>query len=139
VDAERVKVLHVAYGDAIVIAVANHFVLNLFPTFEALFNQYLRRERKSFLGEAVKFLFIVAKTRTESTECIGSTDDDRVAQFLGSLAGLFDVLTGFALDGLYIYLVEFFNEEFPVFGVHDGLYGCSEHLQVIFFEDSAFV
>ena len=34
VDSERVKVLHIAYGDAIVKAVTHHFILHFFPSFQ---------------------------------------------------------------------------------------------------------
>ena len=35
----------------------------------------------------------------------------------------FYVFDSFAFDGLYIYFIEFFDEEFAIFGIHDGLYG----------------
>ena len=40
---ERVKVLHVADRDTVVIAVAHDLVLDLLPTLERLLNKYLRR------------------------------------------------------------------------------------------------
>ena len=41
-NAERVKVFHVAHRDTVVIPVAHHFVFNLFPSFQALLYQHLR-------------------------------------------------------------------------------------------------
>ena len=41
--AQRVKVLHVADRDAVVVAVANHLELDLLPTLERLLYQHLGR------------------------------------------------------------------------------------------------
>ena len=61
VYAQRVEVLHVADGDAVVEAVAHHLVLHLFPAFERLLHQHLRREREGLLGESHKLLGVVAE------------------------------------------------------------------------------
>ena len=61
-DTQRVEVFHVTYGDTVVETVAYHFVFHLFPAFQALFNQHLRRERESFFSQYVQFFFIVAET-----------------------------------------------------------------------------
>ena len=41
VDSERVEVLHVAHGDAVVIAVAHHLIFHLFPALERFLNEHL--------------------------------------------------------------------------------------------------
>ena len=41
VDTEGVEVLHVTYGDAVVIGVAHYLILDLLPTLEALLNEHL--------------------------------------------------------------------------------------------------
>ena len=43
-DAQWVEVLHVTNGNTVVVTVANHLILNLFPTLQALLYQYLWRE-----------------------------------------------------------------------------------------------
>ena len=139
VDAEGVEVLHVADGDAVVKAVAHHFVFDFLPSLEALLHEHLWREGEGFFGQAVEFFLIVAESRTESAKGVCGAEDDGIAQFGGGAACAFDVLAGFALDGLDVDFVQAFHEEFAVFGVHDGLHGCAEHLQVIFFEDAALV
>ena len=60
-DAERVEVLHVADGDAVVVFIANHLILYFLPTLEALLDEHLRREREGFLGLCQQFLFVVAE------------------------------------------------------------------------------
>ena len=139
VDAEGVEVLHVADGDAVVKAVAHHFIFNLLPTLEALLHEHLGREGEGFLGQAVEFLFVVAESRTESAQGVCGAENDGIAQFGSRAACAFDVLAGFALNRLDVNLVQAFHEEFAVFGVHDGLNGCAEHLQVVLFEDATLV
>ena len=45
-DAKRVKVLHVADGDAVIRRVPHHFVLNLLPAEKRLLDEQLRRVRQ---------------------------------------------------------------------------------------------
>jgi hypothetical protein len=40
-DAQRVEVFHVANRDAVVVTVADDFILNLFPALEGFFDQDL--------------------------------------------------------------------------------------------------
>ena len=41
-DTQRVEVLHVTYGDAVVVAVAHYLILYLLPSLQTLLYQYLR-------------------------------------------------------------------------------------------------
>ena len=47
-------------------------------------------EREGFLSQFVQFLLVVGETRTETTQGVSSTDDDRIAS--SAAAGVFDVL-----------------------------------------------
>ena len=139
VDTQRVEVLHVAYRDAVVVAVAHHLVFNLFPAFKRFLYQNLGRERQRLFGFQPQLLFVVAETAAQSAQRIGSPDDDGVAQFGGSLNGIFYRVDGFALNGLDIDFVEFLDEEFAVFGIHDGLYRRTQYLHVIFLERAGLI
>ena len=48
--------------------------------------------------------------------------------------GVLHRVYGLALDGLDADLVELVNEQLAVFGIHDGLHGGTEHLDIIFLE-----
>ena len=135
-DSQWVKVLHVTDGNTVVVAVANHLVLYLLPSLQTLLYQYLWREREGLLCELVQLLLVISETRTESTQCIGSTDDDRITQLGSSLAGLLDVLASLALDGLHVDFIKLLDEELAVLGIHDGLYRSTQHLDVIFLQDT---
>ncbi len=81
---------------------------------------------RGFLNESHEFFLIVAETAAEAAEGIGRTDNHRIAEGLSSHTGIVDRVDGLALDGLDLNLVEL-HEKFPVFGIHDGAYGSSEH------------
>ncbi len=131
VDAQRVEVFHVADRDTVVVTVAHHLVLDLFPTTQRLLDQHLRRERERFLCQRIQFFLVVTETGTESAQGVRCTDDDGIAQVLGGLAGCLDILAGLRLDGFDIDLVEPLYKEFAVFGVDDGLHGGTENLHSV--------
>ena len=121
-DAEWVKVLHVTYGDTVIETVAYYFILYLFPTLQTLLYQYLWWEGEGFLCLCQQLFFIVAETRTQTSQCIGGTENDRESECLGSLLYFFNGAASLALDGLDANLIEAFNKEIAVFSVNDGLY-----------------
>jgi len=58
VDAERVEVLHVADGDAVVVAVAHDLVLDLLPPLHRLLDKDLgRATQESVLSLHVEYVF----------------------------------------------------------------------------------
>ena len=136
-DAERVEVLHVAHGDAVVVAVAHHLIFYLLPTFEALLDEDLWGEREGFLTNLAQLVVVVGKAGAEATQGIGSADDDGVAEVFGSLEGRRHILAGFALDGVNVNLIEFLDEALAVLGIHDGLDGRAEDFDVVFLQDAA--
>ena len=138
-DAQRVEVLHVADRYAVVETVANNLVLDLFPAFERFLDQNLRRICESLAGQRFELGDIVAEAGTQTAERVCRADDDWVAQFGCHNFGVLHGGYRMALYGLYINLVEFFDEFFAVFGVDNRLHGSSEHLDVVFFEHSALV
>ena len=136
-DAQGIEVLHVAYGDAVVEAVAHHLVFYLFPPFERLLYQHLRGEREGFLGLCQQLLVVVAEAGAETAEGIGCTQDDREAELMGSTLHFFYSGTRLALDGLHTYRVEVLHEAVAVLGVDDGLHGGAQHLHAIALEHSS--
>ena len=82
---------------------------------------------------------VVAETTTEAAECVSCTHDDRIAELFCSSDSRLDRCHSLALDGFNVDFVEFLDEEFTVFGVHDSLYRRTEHLDVVFFKDTFFV
>ncbi|RUS29120.1 hypothetical protein BC938DRAFT_481032 [Jimgerdemannia flammicorona] len=61
VDAEWVKVLHVADGNAVVGSVADDLVLDLFPALHRPLDQQLWRQRERLGCQGVKLRWVVGK------------------------------------------------------------------------------
>ena len=135
-NAQRVEVLHVANGNAVVIAVAHDFVLNFFPTLETLLHEHLRREGEGLLNNRVELFLVVAEARAQSAQGISRTDNHRIAQFGRRLACLLGILASVAANGLDVNLIELLNKELTVFGIHNDLNGRTQHLHAIALEDA---
>ena len=138
-DAQRVEVLHVTHGDAVVIAVTHNLVLYLLPALERLLHEHLWREREGFFCQTVQLFLIVAEARTQSAQRIGGTQDDGIAQVGSCLTCCVDVVAGMTLDGLHVYLVQFLHEQLTVFRIHDGLHGSTQHLDAVLLQHAALV
>ena len=126
-----VKILHITYGDTVVVFIAYYLILNLFPTLQRLLYQHLWRECEGLLCKFVQLFLIVAKTRTQTAECVCSTQNYWVTQCGSSLTSAFDVRTSFALDGLYTNLVQFLYEELAVLSIHDCLHRSTQYLNAV--------
>ncbi len=135
-DAERVEVLHVADRDAVVVLVAHHFIFNLLPSFQGLFDQHLRRKGKGFLGLCQQFVVVVAEARTKSAEGVCGTKDDGETQFVSGLLHFLDSAASLALDGLHANLVESLDKEVAVFCVDDCLDRRAKDFDTIFGKDT---
>ena len=99
----------------------------------------MRRERECFLANGEQLLLVVAESAAQSPQGVCCPDDNGIAQFLCGAAGIVDSGDGNAFDGFYVYLIEFLYEKLAVFGVHDGLYGCTEYLHVVLFQCAVLV
>ena len=139
VDAERVEVLHIADRDAVVIAVANDLIFDFLPAFQAFFDEDLGRKGERFLGQGTELRLIVAEAGAKAAEGIGRTQDDGIAEPSSRRTGRFHALARFAADGAYADLIQTLDKALTVFGVDDGLHGCSEHLDAIPVENTAFI
>ena len=83
VDAKRVKVLHVAHGDAVVAVVADHLVLELLPPAQVLVNEDLRASGESLGGHGTQFVVVGGKSRPQAPQCVGGPDQDGVPDLVG--------------------------------------------------------
>ena len=130
-NTQRVEVLHITYGDAVVIAVTHHLILNLFPAFERLLNQNLGRVRKSTRSEALQLIHIGTEARTQTTERVCSTHNDREAQLLNSSTSLLQSVGSNTARGLYINLTKTVCKNLAVLSLDDCLNRSTEHANII--------
>ena len=130
-DAQRVEILHVADGDAVVVAVAYDLVFNLFPAPERFLHQHLRREGEGLPGRRLELGRIVAEAGAQSAQRISRPQDDGVAHLRGRIQRFRDGSGGVRADGLHADLVEPPDEEVAVFGVDDRLDGRPQHADAV--------
>ena len=136
-DAERVHVLHVTDRDAVVEAVADHFVFNFFPAAEGFLHEHLRREGEGLLRHGVQLGLVLAEAGAQAAQRISRADDDRITDLAGRGAGLFESGRRMGPDGLHADLIQPLHEQFAVFRVDDGFDGGAQHLHAVPLEHAA--
>ena len=136
---QRIEIFHVAYGDAIVISVAYHLVLDFFPAFERFFDKHLRGKGQSFLRQSPQFFGIIAKSATKASQGVCRTHYDRITQFGSHIQSLRHTVGGTAAYGLDTYLVQALDKKLTILGVNDSLHRCAEHLYAVALEDAVTV
>jgi len=134
VDAQRVEVLHVADGDAVVEPVPHHLVFHFLPTLERLLHQDLRRVGERPLGAGGQLRRVGAEAAPLPAQGEGGADDHREAQRAGRRRGVRHRGDRHAADGSHADLVEPPDEPLPVLGVGDGLDGRAEHPNAVPFQ-----
>ena len=99
VDAHSIQVLHRAYDDRVVAAVAQHLELEFLPAENRLLNQHLRRRRKRqpAAGDDLEFFGREGDAAASFPERVGGADDRRISQLLGERHRLWQVLRHTAL------------------------------------------
>ena len=132
-DPHRVQVLHVADGDAVVGAVPDHLVFDLFPADQRPFQEYLGdgAGRQARLGCGLELLFGVRDAATAAAEGVSRANDQGKPHPVRRLSGL---LQGAHGDVLRFRLGDFVQEaaeELAVFGAADRLQGGAQHADVI--------
>ena len=84
VHAERVEVLHVAHGDAVVGDVAHDLVLDLLPALERLLDEDLRRRREGLDAVVPELVLRVDERGAEAAERERAAHHAREADLLGA-------------------------------------------------------
>ena len=123
VDAHGVEVLHVTYGDHVALVVAHHLVLDLFPAGDALFHQDLMDGRKAqTVGADLDQLFAgLADAAAGAAHGKGRAHDDRVADAVGAVQCVLQVLHHLRGDDGLVQLFHGLLEQLAVLGTVDGL------------------
>ena len=133
-DPERVEILHVTDRDAVVVAVANHLIFNLFPAFERLLDENLRGEGEGLLADFLELLLSVAESGSQAAKGVGSPDDQRETEIFRRGFRFLDIRGRVRFDRLDTDLVEFLYEEVAVLGVHDRLHRSTKHIDSVFLQ-----
>ena len=136
VNAERVKVLHVAHSHAVVGRVAHDLVLELLPAAQRLLDEDLRRHGQRLLGELAHLVLVLGKARAETAERESAARNDRVADLGAGLERVLDIVDGDRVGKLLIDLGQLGVEHFAVLGLNDGLDRGAAHAHAVLGQDA---
>ena len=136
VDTERVEVLHVADSDAVVAGIADNLVLGLLPALQRLLNENLRGQGEGAGRQVPELLGVVGEARSETTERVRGTDDNRVSDLLSGIESLVDGGDGNRLCDGDVNLLEGLGEEVAVFTSLKRLDAGSENLDAVLVEET---
>jgi hypothetical protein len=136
VNTERIKILHVAHGNTVVVGVTDDLIFKLLPTLERLLDKDLGREGKRSSGHVAELLLVVGETGTQTAESIGSSDNDRVTDSLGSLEGLLDSADGDRLGNGDVNLFQSPSEEVTILTQLQSSDAGTEDLDAVLLEES---
>ena len=123
VDADRVEVLHVADGDAVVVAVAHDLVLDLFPAGDAALDEHLADHgvRQALDDDLDELFLILGDAAAGAAHRVGRADDDRIPDLIGESHSRRHILDDRALGDRLAELLHRLLEELAVLCALDGL------------------
>ena len=133
-DAQRIEVLHITYRDAIVIAVAHHFVFDFLPSFQRFFNQDLRRKGEGLFSQTIQLFVVRTETRTQSTKGICSSYDDWITNLANHLQSLLSTVYSHTSCSLHINATHHVSKPFTVFCIDDCFYRGTYNRHSVFLE-----
>ena len=122
-DAHGVQVFHVADGNHVALGVPHDLVFDFFPAGDALFHQDLMDGRKAQAvgGDLMQLFPVLADTAAGTTHGERRADDDGIADDLGKIQRVVQILHHLGGDDGLVQLFHGVLEELPVLGPVDGL------------------
>mmetsp|Transcript_129238 Transcript_129238/g.182227 ORF Transcript_129238/g.182227 Transcript_129238/m.182227 type:complete len:271 (+) Transcript_129238:422-1234(+) len=138
-NAHRIKVFHVAHGDAVVVFVTHHFVLQFFPTLQRLVNDHLWTVHQCHAHQLFQVLLVVCKTTSQTSEGISCAYQYRITNLLSSFHGVGHRITARAFSNLLTTSIHNLAKELTIFRLHDGINLGSQDFNVVLLEDSSLI
>ena len=120
--AYRIQVFHAADDDAVVSAVADHFVLDFLPSCYRFFQQDLSNSTvlHAFIAKHLQLFHVFCDTAACAAQCICRTNDHRKAFFLDEVVAFFHRRCDDAARDRLADLLHQLLEFFPVFRLFDA-------------------
>ena len=140
-DADRIDIFHIAYGDAASIAVAHHFIFNFLPSGDAALHQHLMRAGKpeSVFQNPDQRFSVMRNASAASAKRIGGTKHHRITDAFCKFHALFDAFHHQRCRTGFSYLLHGRLEGQTVFCLFDRFRRCSNQLYLMFTQKSVFL
>ncbi|MNC29129.1 hypothetical protein D3C75_773660 [compost metagenome] len=131
--ANRVKVLHVADHDTVVVRIPHNLIFNFLHAGDALLHQTLadRAVADPRLDGFAQLFLIVANPAAGSAQCISRTDDQRVPDSGSEAHSFFHTGDDCALRYRLLQLTHQLAEQIAVLSLLDGFQLCTQQLHVL--------
>jgi hypothetical protein len=136
VNTERIKVLHVAHGDTVVVGVTDDLIFNFLPALERLLDEDLGREGKRSSGHVAELLLVVGETGTQTTQGIGSSDNDGVSDGVSGLESLLNSADSNRLGNGDVNLIQSPGEEVTILTQFQSSDAGTEDLDTVLFKEA---
>ena len=136
--AYRIQVFHAADDDAVVSAVADHFVLDFLPSCYRFFQQDLSDSTvlHAFIAKHLQLFHVFCDTAACAAQCICRTNDHRKAFFLDEVVAFFHRRCDDAARDRLADLLHQLLEFFPVFRLFDAFPVNAQKLCAVFFQNA---
>ncbi len=136
----RIDIFHVADRDAVVGRIADHFILDFFPAGYAPLDQNLRNHAvgQPPVDHLVELFLAVDDAAAGAAQCVGRTDDERIADLSRKLPGRFHRFDNIAFGDRLVDFLHGLFEQFPVFRLFDRFQRRAQQFDIIFFQSTPF-
>ena len=135
-NAQRVEVFHACHGEAVVVGVADYLEFDFLPAFQGFFHQNLLGERERTFSQLDKRFLVRTDTTAQAAQSVCRTHHYRIADFAGSLQGVFHAFHGVALRSFHRNLIQLLHKEIAVFRIHDSLYRSTQYTYAVFLQST---
>ena len=137
-DTHRVKVLHVADSNAVVVAVTHYLVLDFLPACHAALNQHLADHGilQALDNDINQLVLALGNTAAGAAHGIGRAHNQRIADFVGKGNSRCHVLNNGGLRDRLTQLIHGFLEQLAVLGTLNCLQRSTQQLYVVFLKDA---
>ena len=137
-DTDRVKILHTADGNAVVVPVTDDFELDLLPSRDTALDEHLPDHGvvQPLDDDGDEFFLILSNAAARTSHGIGRANDDRVADRVGKIHSCVDILDNQALGD---WLPEFLHcllKALTILRLLDGIERRAEELHTVLRQDA---
>ena len=121
--ADRVEVLHVADGDAVIVAITHDLILDFLPACDAAFNENLSNHTvfEPFDDRFDEFFLIFSNAAARAAHGISRAHNQRITDLVSKIYGGRHILNNRAFRDWLAKFLHGFLEELTIFGLLDGL------------------
>ena len=137
-NADRVKVLHVTYGNHVACAVAHYLVLDFFPSGDAALYQDLSHTGKTqaVFQDLTALFRVLGNTAAASAQGVCRTKHDRVTDLVCDAKAVLYVLYDVRRSHRLANLLHGLFEHLTVFGLFDGQGRGTDEADVVLFQEA---